>query len=52
MDHYAPYVWSAYGVTLIGLAALVAASLWHARRWRQRLERLELLDEDTRRTGA
>ncbi|MEO0391796.1 MAG: heme exporter protein CcmD [Pseudomonadota bacterium] len=37
MDQYAAYVWAAYLVTGLGLAGLVAFSLFHARRWRQKL---------------
>jgi heme exporter protein D len=36
---YAPYVWSAYVLTGLVLAWMVASSLLKARRWRREAER-------------
>lgn len=38
---YAAFVWPAFAITAIVFAAMVAASLNHARRWRARAEALE-----------
>lgn len=35
---YAAYVWPAYGVSALFLAAMVVGSLRHAQRWRRRAE--------------
>ena len=35
---YAGFIWTAYGVTAVVLAALVISALAHARRWRRRYE--------------
>jgi heme exporter protein D len=36
---YAAYVWPAFGVTAAVFVVMIAASLSHARRWKQRAER-------------
>ena len=41
LDRYAATVFGAYGVTLVLLAALVAASWWRSARVRRDLARLE-----------
>ena len=40
MGKYAGFVWPAYAVTAVVLAAMVVASLNRARRWRREAERL------------
>ena len=37
---YAFFVWSAYGITALVFAILIASSLNHARRWKKRYEEL------------
>ena len=41
MGAYAAFVWPAWGLSALALAALVARSLMAARRWKRELERLE-----------
>ena len=41
MGKYAGFVWPAYGVSLLGVAGLVADSLARARRWRREVRRRE-----------
>jgi heme exporter protein D len=38
---YAVFVWPAYGLTALVIAAMVADSLARARRWRRTVERRE-----------
>jgi heme exporter protein D len=38
---YAPFVWPAYGVTVLVFVVMIAATLLRARRWRREVERLE-----------
>lgn len=38
---YGLYVWTAYGLSLAGLAWMAVSSLAFARRWRRRAEALE-----------
>lgn len=38
---YAPYVWTAYGLTAAIFGLMVADTLARARRWRRRAERRE-----------
>jgi heme exporter protein D len=38
---YAAFIWPAYGVTVLGFAWMIAATLLRARRWRREAERLE-----------
>ena len=38
---YAAFVWPAWGISAIALAALVARSIVAARRWKRELDRLE-----------
>jgi heme exporter protein D len=38
---YAAFIWSAYGVTALTFAIMIAGSLAHARRWRRRAEHLD-----------
>ena len=45
MGKYAAFVWPAYAVTALMLAALIADSLVRARRWRREAERLKAGDE-------
>ena len=35
---YAFFVWTAYGLTALVFAALIASTLSHARRWKKRAE--------------
>jgi heme exporter protein D len=37
---YAFYVWTAYGVTALVFAAMIAGALAHSRRWKARAEAL------------
>ncbi len=37
MGGYGPYVWGAYGITVIVLGGLLVGYLWRARRLRQQL---------------
>jgi heme exporter protein D len=46
MGGYALYVWSAYGVSAVVLAALVLASRWRLRRLERELGRLESMEAD------
>ena len=41
MGKYAVFVWPAYAVTAVVLAAMIADSLARARRWRRQVERRE-----------
>ena len=41
MGAYAAFVWPAWGISAIALAALVARSIVAARRWKRELDRLE-----------
>ena len=41
MGKYAVFVWPAYAVTAVVLAAMIADSLARARRWRREVERRE-----------
>ena len=38
---YAAFIWPAYGVTALGFAWMIGATLLRARRWRREVERLE-----------
>jgi heme exporter protein D len=51
MGKYAVYVWSAYGASLLVLAALVWDSLARARRWRRAAQDAEHKDAE-RKDGA
>jgi heme exporter protein D len=37
---YGPYVWSAFALTALVFAVMIARTLAHARRWRKRAEAL------------
>jgi heme exporter protein D len=37
---YAFYIWTAYGLTAVVFAAMIAGSIAHARRWKARAEAL------------
>ena len=53
MSPYAAFVWSAWGISALILAALVIRALLQARRWKRELSRLELVaDEATRPQAA
>jgi len=41
MGAYAAFVWPAWGLSAVALAALVARSIVAARRWTHELDRLE-----------
>lgn len=41
MSPYAAFVWPAWGISAVVLAALTARALLSARRWKRELERLE-----------
>ncbi len=41
MGKYAVFVWPAYAITAVVLAAMIADSLARARRWRREVERRE-----------
>ena len=41
MGAYPAFVWPAWGISAIALAALVARSIVAARRWKRELDRLE-----------
>jgi heme exporter protein D len=38
---YAPFLWSAYGLSAAVILALVVESVWRARRWRKAAEARE-----------
>ncbi|MFT4954167.1 MAG: heme exporter protein D [Brevundimonas sp.] len=40
MGAYAAFVWPAWGISAVALAALVARSIVAARRWKRALDRL------------
>ncbi len=44
VGRYAVFIWPAYGITAVTLAALVADSLVRASRWRKAAERPSTLD--------
>ncbi|XBQ17324.1 MAG: heme exporter protein CcmD [Oceanicaulis sp.] len=46
MDGYAAFVWSSYGLTLLGIGGLVALTIAARRRARARLDRLERLEAE------
>jgi heme exporter protein CcmD len=41
VGHYGGYIWPAYGLTLLGVAWMVADSLSKARRWKREVETRE-----------
>ena len=41
MGAYAAFVWPAWAISAVALAALVARSIIAARRWKRELDRLE-----------
>lgn len=43
---YAPYIWPAYGVTVLAFVWMILDTLLRARRWRREAERLEKSRED------
>jgi heme exporter protein D len=46
MGKYAAFVWPAWGIAALTLAALAARALLAARRWSAELKRLEAAAED------
>ena len=38
---YGPFIWPAYGLSLLAFAWMIADTLIRARRWRREAERLE-----------
>ena len=38
---YGPYIWPAYGASVLAFAWMIADTLIRARRWRREVERLE-----------
>lgn len=38
---YGLYIWSAFGITALAFAWMIADSLWRAARWKRRLRELE-----------
>ncbi len=45
-DHTGPYIWAAYGISALVLAAIIGVVLWRAAAARARLERLEREEEE------
>lgn len=45
-DHTAPFIWAAYGLSALVLAALIAFVAIRARAAKTRFERMESLKED------
>ncbi|WP_262423257.1 heme exporter protein CcmD [Brevundimonas denitrificans] len=45
MGAYAAFVWPAWGISALALAALVVRSVMAARRWKRELDRLEGANE-------
>ena len=39
VGRYGAYIWPAYGVSLIGLAAMIADTAFRAHRWRREADR-------------
>jgi heme exporter protein D len=39
VGRYGAYIWPAYGVSLIGLAAMIADTVLRSRRWRREVDR-------------
>lgn len=38
---YGLYIWTAFGITALAFAGMIADSLWRARKWKRRVEALE-----------
>ena len=38
---YGLYIWSAFGISALAFAGMIADSLWRAAKWKKRVEDLE-----------
>jgi heme exporter protein D len=52
MSPYAAFVWSAWGISALVVAALIARAVAASRRWKRDLERLEADEMNTSRTRS